>query len=128
MRCARDAASAVRGGRFGIAESRLASGILRRTFGLRAAMETAVKIWTDEELMALPRDGFKRELLNGEIIMSTAGSEHGRISFLVAAAVDRHAGRHGLGLVFDSSTGFASRRTICSPRMRRLSSKPAWLV
>ena len=36
------------------------------------AMETAVKVWTDEELMALPKDGGKRELLNGEIIMSPA--------------------------------------------------------
>ena len=69
-------------------------------------MDTAVKVWTDEELMALPQDGYKRELLQGEIIMSPAGSEHGRISFLVAAAIDRHASPHGLGVVFDSSTGF----------------------
>ncbi len=68
-------------------------------------MET-VKSWTDAELMALPNDGYKRELLQGEIIMSPAGSEHGRISFLVAAAIDRHASRLGLGLVVDSSTGF----------------------
>ena len=71
-------------------------------------METAVKVWTDEELLALPKDGYKRELLQGEIIMSPAGSEHGRISFLVAIAIaiDRHAMQHGLGVVFDSSTGF----------------------
>ena len=31
-------------------------------------METAVKIWTDEELMALPKDGQKHELINGEIL------------------------------------------------------------
>ena len=69
-------------------------------------METAVKVWTDEELLALPKDGYKRELLQGEIILSPAGSEHGRISFLVAIAIDRHAMQHGLGVVFDSSTGF----------------------
>jgi Uma2 family endonuclease len=69
-------------------------------------MESAAKVWTDGELMALPKDGYKRELLHGEIIMSPAGSEHGRISFLIAAAIDRHASRHGLGLVLDSSTGF----------------------
>lgn len=73
---------------------------------VEAVMETAVKSWTDAELMALPKDGYKRELLQGEIIMSPAGSEHGRISFLVAAAIDRHASRLGLGLVLDSSTGF----------------------
>lgn len=44
-------------------------------------METAVKVWTDEDLMALPKDGFKRELLNGKITVSPTGSEHGRISF-----------------------------------------------
>lgn len=69
-------------------------------------METVGKVWTDEELMALPKDGYKRELLHGEIVMSPAGSEHGRISFLVAAAIGRHASRLHLGLVFDSSTGF----------------------
>lgn len=69
-------------------------------------MEIAVKNWTDEELMALPKDGYKRELLQGNIIMSPAGSEHGRISFLIAAAIDRHACQHRLGIVFDSSTGF----------------------
>jgi len=69
-------------------------------------METAVKSWTDAELMALPKDGYKRELLQGEIIMSPAGSEHGHISFLIAAAIDRHATPLGLGVVFDSSTGF----------------------
>ena len=69
-------------------------------------MPTAFKVWTDEELMALPQDGHKRELLQGEIIMSPAGSEHGRISFLIAAAIDRHASQRGLGVVFDSSTGF----------------------
>lgn len=66
--------------------------------------------------MALPKDGYKRELLQGEIIMSPAGSEHGRISFLVAAAIDRQATRLGLGLVFDSSTGFRlTPETLLSP-------------
>jgi Uma2 family endonuclease len=69
-------------------------------------METAGKIWTDEELMALPKDGFKRELLQGEIIMSPAGSEHGRISVIIVAELERHSRQHRLGLVFDSSTGF----------------------
>jgi Uma2 family endonuclease len=69
-------------------------------------MATAVKIWTDEELMALPKDGYKRELLNGDIIMSPAGSEHGRISIILALELERHSRQHRLGLVFDSSTGF----------------------
>ena len=69
-------------------------------------METSVKSWSDEELMALPADGGKRELLKGEIIMSPAGSEHGYISYLLLDAVGRHVRQQRLGLVFDSSTGF----------------------
>ena len=36
------------------------------------------RIPTDEELMNLPKDGYKRELLDGEIVLSPAGSAHGR--------------------------------------------------
>jgi Uma2 family endonuclease len=69
-------------------------------------METAVKIWTDAELMALPKDGAKRELLKGEIVLSPTGSEHGWIAVRITSALEHHV-RHGrLGLVFDSSTGF----------------------
>ncbi len=69
-------------------------------------METAVKVWTDEELMALPKDGYKRELLQSEIIMSPAGSEHGMICVRIAFALEEHVRRHKAGMIFDSSTGF----------------------
>lgn len=69
-------------------------------------METAAKVWTDEELMALPKDGYKRELLRGEIVLSPAGSEHGMICFRIAFALEQHIRRHTAGMVFDSSTGF----------------------
>jgi Uma2 family endonuclease len=69
-------------------------------------MPTAVKIWTDEELMALPKDGYKRELLQGDIILSPAGSEHGIICVAICAELRSFARRHKAGAVFDSSTGF----------------------
>jgi Uma2 family endonuclease len=69
-------------------------------------MESAVKVWTDEELMALPKDGHKRELLQGEIIMSPAGSEHGLICVRVATELEFFIRRQKLGVLFDSSTGF----------------------
>lgn len=79
-------------------------------------METAVKVWTDEELMALPADGCKRELLHGEIVMSPAGSEHGIIAVALCAELRAHARRHKLGAVFDSSTGFRlTRDDVLSP-------------
>jgi Uma2 family endonuclease len=75
-------------------------------FSLIARMETTAKIWSDAELMAFPADGYKPELLQGEIIMSPHGSEHGRISIILASEIERHARRNRRGVVFDSSTGF----------------------
>ena len=69
-------------------------------------METAAKVWTDEELMALPKDGYKRELLQGELIMSPAGSEHGMICVRLVVELEQYIRRHKLGALFDSSTGF----------------------
>jgi Uma2 family endonuclease len=61
---------------------------------------------TDEELMALPKDGFKRELLNGEIVMSPAGSKHGYLIMRFAGVFAVHVHQRGLGKVFDGQTGF----------------------
>ena len=64
------------------------------------------KQWTDEQLMALPKDGFKRELLDGEIVMSPAGSEHGRKIMRFSTALGSHVFQHKLGELFDGQTGF----------------------
>lgn len=76
-------------------------------------MGTATKIWTDEELMALPNDGGKRELLHGNIITSPAGSEHGHIAVIIVAELERHVRQSRLGFVFDSSTGFRLEAEHC---------------
>jgi Uma2 family endonuclease len=72
-------------------------------------METAVKVWTDEELMALPKDGHKRELLEGEIIISPAGSEHGHIAVIDPAGrnarVHRASGAESLRRVTETLDG-----------------------
>ena len=41
-------------------------------------METTVvkKTWTEKELMDLPNNGNKYELINGELIMGPTGIEH----------------------------------------------------
>ena len=64
------------------------------------------KTWTDEKLMALPKDGYKRELLDGEIVMSPAGSEHGRKIMRFSAALLPWVYDHNLGELFDGQTGF----------------------
>lgn len=47
------------------------------------------------------------ELLNGRIVVSPpAGWPHGRIGIRVAHLLEEYSKRHGVGLAFDSSTGF----------------------
>src|SRR4051812_33643926 len=62
--------------------------------------------WTDEELMALPEDGLKRELVNGEIVMSPAGANHGDIVTVMIIALGSFVYKFKLGRVFDGQTGF----------------------
>ena len=88
---------------------------------------------TDRELMDLPKDGYKRELLNGEIVMSPAGSEHGRLIMRFAARFSTFVYEHGLGEVFDGQTGFRMKSLdVLSPdisfasadRLRRIGAIP----
>jgi Uma2 family endonuclease len=70
-------------------------------------MSTTRRRYTDEELMALPSDGCKRELVDGEIVvMSPAGTSHGRVVMRLAAPLQAWADEHDLGDVYCSSTGF----------------------
>jgi Uma2 family endonuclease len=71
-----------------------------------AALTKKKRNWTDEELEALPKDGYKYELLDGELIMSPAHARHGKICVRLSAILLNFADRHKLGDVYDSSTGF----------------------
>jgi len=68
--------------------------------------QTTKPIPTDEELMALPEDGYKRELIEGKIVMSPAGSEHGRQIMRFSYALGSHVYDNKLGELFDGQTGF----------------------
>ena len=68
-------------------------------------MESTIKIWTDQELMALPKDGYKRELLQGEIILSPAGFDHEWIGARLSARMTLFAKQHRLGVVCGSGLG-----------------------
>ena len=74
-------------------------------------MSTLLPI-TDEDLLRLPRDGRKRELVDGEIRLSPAGGRHGQISVELLVRIHAYVRERHLGVVFDSSTGFrlAGRR------------------
>ena len=62
---------------------------------------------TSEELMNLPDDGFRHELVRGELRkMPPAGSEHGYIALRIASRLERYVDANGLGRVYTAETGF----------------------
>jgi Uma2 family endonuclease len=74
------------------------------------------KIWTDRDLEALPKDGYKRELIDGKIIMSPVHANHGIICIRLASLLFHFVARRKLGEVLDSSTGFRlSQKVLLSP-------------
>ncbi len=65
------------------------------------------KIWTDEEFMALPQDGHRYEIVNGELIdMGNSGALHGYVCSTLMILLGAYIRTHKLGAMFDSSTAF----------------------
>src|ERR1041385_3363799 len=74
---------------------------------MRTAVETPKKVWTEEDLQALPEDGYIHEVVDGELVMSPKNNwYHGRICTRLSAALVEFCRKHKLGAVLDSSTGF----------------------
>ena len=64
-------------------------------------------VTTAEQLLDLKDDGFRYELVRGELRkMSPAGHEHGRITVNVTASLFQHVKSHDLGAVYAAETGF----------------------
>lgn len=62
---------------------------------------------TAEELLHLPNDGHRHELVRGELReMPPAGSEHGYVAMNLAATLQHHVRENGLGRVYAAETGF----------------------
>jgi Uma2 family endonuclease len=71
-------------------------------------ISTEHQVWTDEAFMALPKDGHRYELVNGELVdMGNSGMEHGEIGSLLGGLLAIYVRQHKLGTVCDSSTAFA---------------------
>jgi Uma2 family endonuclease len=65
---------------------------------------------TAEELLSLPDDGFRYELIEGELRqISPAGHNHGRIVMRLAVPLGQHVEENGLGEVYAAETGFTLR-------------------
>ena len=68
---------------------------------------TEKKIWTDEEFMALPDDGDRYEIVNGELVnMGNSGMEHGNLGTFLGGALELYVRPRKLGVACDSSTAF----------------------
>ena len=64
-------------------------------------------LMTADELFSLPDDGYRYELVRGELIrMTPAGGRHGRIAIKVAMLVGAFVEDNALGETFATDTGF----------------------
>jgi Uma2 family endonuclease len=68
---------------------------------------TVTRLVTADELIAMPDDGFRYELVKGELIrMSPTGHEHGIVAMNIAGPLHRHVKSSNLGIVYAAETGF----------------------
>lgn len=70
-------------------------------------MTTTQQATTAEELLRLPDDGARHELVRGELRrMSPASFERGRVSVNISTPLDGHVRANNLGVVCGAETGF----------------------
>jgi Uma2 family endonuclease len=62
---------------------------------------------TADELLRMPDDGFRYELVQGELRrMTPAGNEHGRVAMNIGISLGSYVKTHDLGTVYAAETGF----------------------
>ena len=70
------------------------------------ALET-VTTMTADELLAMPSDGYRYELIRGELRqMSPAGSQHGKIAARIGRRLGQFVEENSLGETYAAETGF----------------------
>ena len=66
---------------------------------------------TAEELFELPDDGYRSELIDGEmVIMTPTGAEHGVLTVRIGRLLDEYVSANELGVCCGAETGFILRR------------------
>ena len=74
-------------------------------------MSISTNMITAEQLLAMPDDGHRYELIEGELhMMSPAGSRHGRITMRMGSMLEQHVRANQLGAVYAAETGFLVAR------------------
>lgn len=70
-------------------------------------MSTTIQPTTANDLLRMPDDGFRYELVRGELTkMSPAGNKHGRFAANVTISLGPHVKANKLGAVYAAETGF----------------------
>jgi Uma2 family endonuclease len=70
-------------------------------------MTTTLQRSTASELFEMPDDGFRYELVKGELRrMSPSGSEHGAVIVNITGLLWQHVKSNNLGVCFGAETGF----------------------
>jgi Uma2 family endonuclease len=70
-------------------------------------MSTTVHQMTADDLLKMPDDGFRYELVKGELRkMAPAGHEHGRVAVRFTWRLAQHVETNNLGAVYAAETGF----------------------
>ena len=70
-------------------------------------MTMQTKAVTAEELLKMPDDGPRQELVKGELReMAPAGDEHGYLALRVASRLERYVDANNLGRTYTAETGF----------------------
>src|ERR1051325_8742265 len=70
-------------------------------------MSTTQTLMTADELLAMPKDGYRYELVKGELIRTApAGGEHGAIAASLTVIFGHYIKGNNLDLMFGAETGF----------------------
>jgi Uma2 family endonuclease len=70
-------------------------------------MVTTTHVYTVQDLLRLPDDTHRYELVQGELRrMSPAGRKHGRLIMNLSTPLDQFVRDHSLGVVYAAETGF----------------------
>lgn len=90
-------------------------------------MSTTIQPMTADELFLMKDDGFRYDLLKGEMRkLSPAGSEHGAIIVRLTVALGQYVEENDLGEVFAAETGFklaSNPDTVLGPNLAFVSNE-----
>ncbi len=92
-------------------------------------MSVAQQLVTAEQLLQMPDDGYRYELVEGELRrMSPANHQHGRIILNLSAPLHHYVRTHHLGAVYAAETGFqlASDPDTVEPPTSPSSGRSVW--